>query len=282
MAARKSTTATIGTAIHVVELSHEETFCHILGSSPLIFNRMAEKAKRELLFPRGRKTAADKVSQLKHNPPEEYRASVYRNPDSSPTRLKFPASGFKRLLASAALEVPGAKKAQVGRLTWVSGEYIDIYGVPELRMDVVRSADIGKTPDIRTRACIRHWATKVPINYVTPTLNMQVIATLLAGGGLVIGIGDGRQEKGALSFGQFEIVNENDPRMLKIVETGTREIQDAALADPVLYDEDTSDLYHWWHEEVDRRGRAPVKSKDKNEAEEDDEEDEDDEDEVAE
>ena len=44
-------------------------FC-LLGTSPLIFNRMAEKAKRELLMPKGRKTAADRAQSLKHQPVE--------------------------------------------------------------------------------------------------------------------------------------------------------------------------------------------------------------------
>jgi hypothetical protein len=273
MAVRKTTAKTAGEAIHVIELQHEIATCYVLGTSPLIFNRMAEKAKRELLFPRGRKTAADKATTLKHNPPEEYRASIYKTrADDAPTRLRFPASGFKRLVAAAALEVPGAKKAQVGRLTWVEGEYVDIYGIPELRMDVVRSADIGKTPDIRTRACCRQWATSVRVAYVTPTLNLKVIATLLAGGGLVIGIGDGRQEKGALSFGQFEIVNAEDKRMRRIMDTGGREAQDAALANPQLYDEETEDLYTWWHAEIDRRGRKPVKAEAEEEEDEEDNE----------
>ena len=91
----------------------------ILGESPLIFNRMAEKAKRELLLPKGKKTAADRAQSIKHDPIAEFRASVYQRKGDGPTRLIFPAPAFKGAMASAALETPGAKKAQIGRLAWV-------------------------------------------------------------------------------------------------------------------------------------------------------------------
>ena len=127
MATRTSTAAKGGEAITVIKVETGSVTCLIRGTSPLIFNRMAEKAKRELLLPKGRKTAADKAQSLKHNPLEEFRASVYRwDNDERSTRLKFPAPAFKGAISTAALEVPGMKKAQIGRLVWVEGTHVDV------------------------------------------------------------------------------------------------------------------------------------------------------------
>lgn len=229
-------------------------FC-ILGSSPFVFNSMSLKAKSELLYPRGRLSTADKASRMKHDPMSEYRASVYAHQaDDQPTRLKFPAAAFKRATATAALDIPGAKKAQIGRLVWAVGQDVNIWGVPQLYMAVVRSSDMNRTPDIRTRAIVPQWATRVTIQYVRPVMNHKSIANLLAAAGLIVGVGDGRQEKGALNNGQFEIVAEDDPRYVAIVKSGGRVAQDRAMKDPAFYDRETQELFSWFTSEVSRRG----------------------------
>lgn len=122
MAKPKSTVSTSETVLSDVLKVSKGTFevC-ILGTTPLILNRMSQKAKRELLMPKGRKTAIEKQMSLKHNPLQEYRDSAYRLPESQPTLLAVMASGFKGAMAGAALDMPGTKKAQIGRLTYVNG-----------------------------------------------------------------------------------------------------------------------------------------------------------------
>ncbi len=44
-------------------------------------------------------------------------------------------------------------------------------------MSVVRSADIGKTPDIRTRAILPAWAARITVTYVTPKLTANAVLT---------------------------------------------------------------------------------------------------------
>ena len=218
---------------------------------------MAEKAKRALLLPSGRKTAIEKAQSLKHDPLGEFQASVYRHQgDDKPTRLKFPSPAFKGVLETAALEVPGAKKAQIGRLTWISGTHVNIYGTPQLRMDVVRSADIAKPRNIRTRAIVEHWCCEIELNYVKPTLTLQTVINLLAAGGIVVGIGDFRQEKGAGNYGQFRVAPEHDEEFARIKAHGGREAQDEALRVAEPYDDETAELLAWWHEEAQRRGRT--------------------------
>jgi hypothetical protein len=241
--------------IDIIRLTEERITVCILGRTPLICNRMSEKAKRELLMPR-RKTAADRAANLKHDPLAEYRASAYlADGDDSPTRLQVFSTAFKDAICSAALDIPGAaKKAVVGRLTWVDGRRIDIYGVPKLFMTVVRLSDIRKTPDIRTRVIVPEWACKVSILFTTPVLRATDVINLLVNAGLIRGIGDWRQELGSESYGQFEIVDADDPRYLKLLESGGRVEQDAALENPAPFDTESAEMFGWFTDEAARRG----------------------------
>src|SRR3990172_776783 len=132
--------------IYVPEIHRKHILVSILGTSPYIANRMAEKARHELLNPRGRMNAAEKQTNLKHDPVAEFRASPYTLMDeAAPTLLAGMSSAFKGAMSTAALDLPGTKKAQIGRLVYVEGDYTPIYGVPRLFMSVTRSADMNRT-----------------------------------------------------------------------------------------------------------------------------------------
>lgn len=239
--------------ISVLEIHAGQLTACIVGNSPLIFNRMAEKAKRQLLLPSPRRSAADRAQSLKHNPPEEYRASVYRDHGNDrPTRLMIPAPAIKGAMMTAALDLPGTKKTEIGRLVWITGQSLSVWGIPQLLMSVVRSADINKTPDIRTRAIVPRWATRVTIQFVEPKLRGQAVMNILAAAGITAGIGDFRQEKGKGSFGQFRLVSPDDPEFLAIQAEGGTDAQDEALARPECYDEESAEMLDWFSGEVVR------------------------------
>jgi len=238
----------------IEELKTGQASVQIIGTSPLICNAMSAKARHELLMPKGRKTAADKAQTLKHNPPQEFIDSCYRRIGKGPTRIIFPAAAVKSAICNAALEVQGAKKAQIGRLVWVEGDYLDIYGVPELLMRITRSADMNKTPDVRTRAILRQWTCSVKLNFVEPTMNAVSLCRLLETAGLVIGIGDFRQEKGKGNYGQFRTCDTLKAK--PIMAAGGMVAQDKAFADPTCYDAESESLLAWFHEEVIRRGKT--------------------------
>lgn len=240
--------------ISILEVSQGRADVCILGKTPLILNRMSEKAARELLLPR-KKTAADKAGSLKHNPPEEYRASAYKSSDpKAATRLLLLSTAFKGAMRSVAVDIPGAAKAQIGRLTYVDGDYVDIYGIPKLFMSITRSADMNRTPDVRTRAIVPEWACRLSVTYVTPLLKEQAVVNLLAAAGIMRGVGDWRPEKGAGNYGQFELVSSNDKRFLDIVKRGGAKAQDEALANPECYDAESAELLTWFTDEAGRRG----------------------------
>jgi hypothetical protein len=228
------------------------TLC-VLGTRPLITNRMSVKASHELLLPAGRKTTADKQATLKHNPLEEFRASPYLLPEPAPALIAMMSSAFKGAMATAALDLPGTKKAQIGRLVWVEGDYTPVYGTPRLLMSVVRSADINHTPDIRSRAILPEWAARVEVSFVQPLITEQAVVNLLHAAGVTVGVGDYRPEKGKGTYGQFEVVNEDDARFQAVLAQARAE-QAAAMDDPLPYDQETEEMLSWWSDEVKRRG----------------------------
>lgn len=239
----------------VQEVEIGEASFALIGASPFVFHRLSEKARQQLLYPRARRMgSAEKASNLKHVPLTEYRETVYRNKDDGAvTRLKFPSVAFKRAIANAALDIEGAAKSEIGRLVSAQWEDVQMWGTPKLYMAVVRQSGVQKTPDIRTRAILPRWCTTISFTYMCPKINYQTIANLLTAAGMICGIGDGRQEKGAMSFGKFRIASVTDPEFLDIQKEG-REAQDAALADPEFYDDETEDMYKWFYSERERRG----------------------------
>lgn len=237
--------------IEIMKVMEGRVTVYIIGQTPLIYNAMSEKAKQGLLAP-SKKTAVERASTAKHDPPAEYRGSFYKVPDG-PTLLSIPAVSFKRAMASAALDLGGAAKAQLDRLVWAIGEQIPVYGVPQLRMDVVRLKDIARTPDIRTRGCLRRWCTKLELAFVKPVVNETTVANLLAGAGLIRGVGDFRQEKGAGNYGQF-MLTEPTGEWETIAKEGGREAQIEAFNSPTFYNEESENLFRWWEGEMKRRG----------------------------
>jgi hypothetical protein len=242
-----------------IEVESLKTGCvtvWLKGRTPLICNRMAGKAMRELLVPRGKKGKAEREQSLKHDPISEYRNSMDLRDGKGPTRIVFPAPAVKGAIASAALETKGTSKAQIGRLVWVEGFSCDLYGVPQLHMGVVRSADMNKTPDVRTRAILPQWCLSATIQYVKPQMNETTLFQLLSNGGIIIGIGDFRQEKGKGNYGQFELATEADCR--DIIKSGGMKAQDEAIKNPQCFDADTAELLAWFHAEIEKRGKSAL------------------------
>jgi hypothetical protein len=254
MAAKKNTPTTSPDIVEIITVTQGHLGLGILGTTPLVLNRLSEKTKHELLLPAGRKTALQKSISLKHSPIDEYRASAHRFSDpNTSTYLGILSTAFKGAMKTAALDLPGAKKAQIGRLVYVDGDYAEIYGVPQLFMRPVRSADMNKTPDIRTRAIIPKWACQLSISFVEPLIRAQAVANLMAAAGFTAGVGDGRPEKGALNYGQFSVVPVDDPRFQEIVATGGRAAQVEAIENPECYDDESAELLSWFHDELKRR-----------------------------
>lgn len=236
--------------LEVHPLKRGDLTLKVVGETPLFFNSMSAKAQRSLLLGGGRKTAAER-RDIKHSPRDEFRDSVYLSNDER-TLLGFPAAGVKGAMATAALETPGVTKSSVQRLIFLPQERVNIWGTPQLRCDVVRSADMAKTPDIRTRAFLPEWCAEVNIRFVT-SLSEASIVSLLSNAGLIVGLGDFRQEKGKGAFGAFRVVASDDADWARIAASGGYAQQKAAMEAPEPANEETRTLLGFFDEEVAKR-----------------------------
>jgi len=225
----------------------------IIGTTPLFQNRMAEKARQQLLVGGGKKTRADKAG-IKHDPFTEFRASAETLP-SGPTALGLRVVAVKAAMCTAALETPGLTKTSAQRLLYLAGDHFPLYGTPQLRCDVVRSADINKTPDIRTRAFLPRWGAEIEVSFITPQLSLSSVIALLCNAGVLVGVGDFRQEKGKGAFGSFRVLGdgEEDDEWDDLVANHGREAQLAALKNPEFANDETEELMHFFASEVKRR-----------------------------
>lgn len=252
-------TNTDPTQITVVEVSQGEVTFRLLGMTPLIQEAVGEKARRQLLLPPGRKNATERATTLKHSPRDEFLAGAYLS-DQGPTALVMPATAFKSALRTAALDLSGVAKTEIGRLTYVVGDMVPVWGVPEMMMSIVRSADTKRTPDVRTRPIVARWGTEITIRFMRPKLTEAAIANLVVAAGMTVGVGGWRQEKGAGNYGLFRIATpDDDTEIAALLEHGGRAAQEEALRAPAAYDAETASLLAWYEEQLEARrvrGRA--------------------------
>lgn len=249
----KNKTATKDTTISIQGLKQGKIKLRLIGTTPMFQNRMSNKVKQMLLVGSQKKTKSERA-EIKHNPYKEFLDSAEILPDG-PTSLGLRVVAVKAAMATAAIETAGLTKAGTQRLLFMPGDFVPLYGTPQLRMDVVRSADINKTPDVRTRLFLPRWGAEIDINYVVPQLGAVSIYTLLANAGILIGVGDFRQEKGKGAFGSFRVLTEDekDTEWNDLVKNHNRKAQAKALESPAYANKDTEDLMEFFEEEVKRR-----------------------------
>lgn len=251
------TKAKVGTAgpaaeMQILKLDFQSVGVYVVGTSPIICNRMSKKTW-EILENGGEGKKKGRYTTIKHDALAEYRESPYTL-DGGPTRLGALAVWFKKSMMTAALRMPRIHKTEIGQLVRVEGERIPLYGIPQLFMAVTRSKDIDHTPDVRTRAIIPEWAVLLDIRFLKGRLNTKSIGDLLASAGVVSGVGDWRTEKGSANYGSFRLADANDKELKKILATGGRAAQIKALNVPTFYDDETEELFLQHRAYAEERG----------------------------
>lgn len=242
--------------IVVTEIQMTEMRFNLVGITPLMPHSASAHAKGQLLYPAPKKNATEKATSMKHEPHNEYREAAYQYSDIEvgETRLYQPASAIKAAIRDVAIDMIGTKKAQIGRLTTIVGEKLPAYGVPQLKTMLVRSSDPKKTPDIRTLPCLKRWAVpNVVVSFVGSLIKRESVANLVSNAGIIIGIGDGRPQKGYFDFGKWRLAEDDDEELLDIMATGAREAQEQALAEPEYYDLESERLIEWFLAERKKR-----------------------------
>ena len=244
-----ATKASTSEVITIQQVSHAIEHFRLVGTTPLYSHRLSQKARQMLLVGGRKKTAVEKL-EIKHHPEREFRSSMDVQRDGHEhSAVFFPAMAFKSAMATAALELPGVKATQVKRLVFLPADRVPIFGYPVLKMDVTRSADMNKTPDIRTRAFFREWATEIEIRYVTPQLSRSSVLALIHNAGIIAGVGDFRQERGKGSYGAFRIADPDED----LSHLMDKERQIDCIDNPRAADSETVELMNDYRAEVEKR-----------------------------
>ena len=248
--AAKTTTPKTDATITIRQIVQDEMHVQMIGTTPLYCHRLPQKARQQLLVGGRKKTAAEKL-EIKHHPLEEFRASMDIDESvEGDSVIFFPAMAFKSAMVTAALEIPGIKGTQVKRLIFMPDSTVPIYGIPQLKTDVVRSADMNRTPDIRTRAFFPKWGTEFVLRFTRPALSQNSVTALLHNAGIVAGVGDFRQEKGKGSYGSFRLVEETDKKAFESLRD--RQGQLDAIETPRMADNDTAELLQHYQERMNQ------------------------------
>ena len=230
-----------------------ELIVFLVGTSPLIMHRFAFKAWQELLYPSAKKNKAERAQSMKHQPFEEYRGCFYLNrSQTQPALFHLPNGMPHQALAAAALDMPGATRASMERWTNVVDININLFGIPQLFMSMVRNSDMNKTPDVRTRPIFPKWACQITIQYKSDPLTDNNILNLFAAAGTIVGMGDWRPQKGG-PYGKFRLCTAKDTEYLSILKNQGRGPQQKAYDQPSYWDDETAELMTWFLEEVARR-----------------------------
>ena len=240
MRSKAKAPAKVTVSVELQRVKSNSVTIQLTGVSPLYMHRLSEKAKRALLVGEKRKTQTEK-SFLKHDPVEEFKSALYRIPGRHPkTEIFMPATALKGAICTAALETELIAKTQVQRLVTVTGQFIPIFGIPKLKLDVVRQAGVTRTPDIRSRPYFETWATEATIEFISPQLKHADIMALIENAGQICGIGDYRQEKGRGDYGRFCASKAIAPDLMNL------KAQRESIEDPLPADDDTADLLAFW------------------------------------
>jgi hypothetical protein len=243
-----------------MEIHTRQVTFNIVGISPMIMHRFDQKAWRELLLPAPQKNRAEKAMTLKHDPVAEFRGALYlsRNPDG-PTAIHVPSGSFHNALGQAAIDIPGAAKSEIKRLTTVVDETVHLYGIPLLGCHMVRNSGINGAPDVRTRPIFREWACSITFRFIADLVKEKQLASLMGAAGHIVGIGDWRGQKGG-PFGRFRLAGPDDAEFLRITEHQGRDAQNDAIEHPQFFDQDSEELIGWFFDEAARREKAATLS----------------------
>lgn len=246
--------------VEIMEIHTRQVTFNIVGISPMIMHRFDQKAWRELLLPSQSKNRAEKAMTLKHDPVAEFRGAIYmsRNP-KGPTAVHVPSGSFHNALGQAAIDIPGAAKSEIKRLTTIVDETVHLYGLPLLGCHMVRNSGINGAPDVRTRPIFRDWACQITFRFIADLVKESQLAALMGAAGHIIGIGDWRGQKGG-PWGRFKIVDKNDPDFVRITKHQGRVAQLEAIEHPQFFNEESAELISWFFDEAARREKAATLS----------------------
>lgn len=202
MATKKQDTA----VIEILPIDIRLAEITLVGDTPLIVHKWSEKAKREMLDKQMKATKTkgkdakspvgdfiDSLYWLEGEPEEKTEEGFEKAVHSA--KFGFPSTAFKASAVAAGYRADVLKNKVIANGAFhILGEFVEIYGIPQMREDMVR---IGMgTADIRFRGEFPSWATKFTIRYNASVMTLEQIVNLFNLGGFACGVGEWRPEKG--------------------------------------------------------------------------------------
>lgn len=173
----------------------------ITGTSPLIFHKWDEKAKKMMLDKQMKKASSNKREI--RDPEKEYLATYYRN---AAGKIAFPALSLKQSLIGACRNVEGITMTLIRGAIFIVGDadgLIEVaYEKESMRQDMVR-VGMG-TADLRFRGQVEGWSMEFPVKWNNSVLSAEQVLNLFQIAGFSNGLGDWRPERNG-DFGTFEL-----------------------------------------------------------------------------
>jgi len=219
---------TTETIINLPRMTREKINITLIGETPLIVHRFAEKAKREMLE---KQTKAAQKGKAAKNPEADFEASIYRMADGA---HGFPAVAFKAAAVTACTSLAGITKVAARQAFHVSGqqsirqgafsdaitteELVQVHcPAPTMREDMVR-VGMG-TSDIRYRAQYWPWAVDLIVEFNPLAMSAEQVLNLFNTAGFACGVGEWRPERDG-SNGRFRVAEASDDALLIEIQKG--------------------------------------------------------------
>lgn len=175
----------------------------IIGTSPLIFHKWSEKAKRMMQDKQAKK--ANRGREVR-NPEKEYEESFYYDSNKN---IAFPALSIKQAIVDATRNVEGVTMSLLRGAVFVRGDKEGLipvsYKEKLMREDMVRLGGIGNPADIRYRGQLNDWSMKFLVQYNADILSAEQVINLLNLAGFSGGLGEWRPQRNG-DFGTFQVV----------------------------------------------------------------------------
>lgn len=173
-----------------------EIALEIEGTAPLIQNNFGQKTIEEML----KKHMGLPTNREKKVPADCIERAIIRNTAEA---ICIPPTSFKKSMLCVAAQMKGLAKTKLRSALFIEGGSIPItYSQMVPRMDMVRTAGIGRTPDVRFRPQFEDWKARLIILF-SDMLPVETVIELLHRAGNS-GVGEWRPERDG-AFGTFII-----------------------------------------------------------------------------
>ena len=192
----------------IAKLELERIKVPIIGTAPLLCDNWSEWALQALRDRNAKKATIKRV----YTPEEQYLATLYRVAKEDGTEAYgFPTAGFlKATLGSFRYYGKAVKRTELvqnirihGVLTKADNQVLtEITGEHRLRED--RIGTRGGGGQLAYRAEFPEWSAVLDMEYVSTSIDESSVIKLIYGGGVGVGVGNWRPEKGG-TFGTYTI-----------------------------------------------------------------------------